>query len=288
MDIYTFWLIIFLIVILTVVAVILATHQRRRRLEKKIRIELINLGNVESHYHLRAEELTGDLTFQFLQNGTRLPDVLEPVPAQSVSASYAAPAPVKAQGGPGLGDKANKAMGISSLFATLLNTVASIFPSSGMGSSLSKSARQVNNANMQASRVQTASSQANQLSQQVKPGAPAQTQIAAQPVAAPVPAGVATTGRPTGWSESAMIPAGAILVLDLLVRSRWIARDVPHAFQIKSRAVEDSQGTLSVEDGQVLVRGGFWSHHVYPYLLIAVCAIVLVALTVWQSGVRIP
>ena len=73
------------------------------------------------------------------------------------------------------------------------------------------------------------------------------------------------------------------MIVDLLVRSAWLAGDTIRSFQVKSRSTEGGPAKAIVEDGQVLIRGGFWSHRVYPNLLILAGALLAFLLAIWVA-----
>ena len=80
-----FWFSVISILILAVLAFFWAARIRKQRLEQKLRLEITNQGNVESHFQLRVEELTGQLEFRYTCAGSRLPEVFEMDPAGQVA-----------------------------------------------------------------------------------------------------------------------------------------------------------------------------------------------------------
>jgi hypothetical protein len=277
---FWFWLSVISILILTGLAIFWAVRLRKRRLERKLRLEITNDGNVQSHFQLRAEELGGQLEFRFTQGGIRLPEVLELNPAApAVGLPVGRPTP-PGPAGSGLtsAQKAQKTMSLSYAVASLLTSIGAILPRS-LGAPLIQAGSQLNRGQAQASRIQQVSSQAATLTSPTRGG----SQLASAP-SQPQPGGGQALGL--AWVETPAVEPGQMLIVDLLVRSAWLAGDIIRSFQIKSRATEGGQGRMMVEDGQVEIRGGFWSHRFYPMLLILALAIAAILLAVWLARIN--
>jgi hypothetical protein len=276
---FWFWFSVIIILILTGLAIFWAVRSRRLRLERKLRLEIVNQGNVESHFQLRVEELSGGLEFRFTHGGNRLPEVIEPFSqAPAAGQQVSTPAQTAQAGTRGTGmnvsRQAQKTMGLSYTLAGLLTSVGGILPSS-LGSHLIQAGNKLYSGQAQVSRVQQVGSQASALA----PG----TRSSAAPAAAatPQPQAVTETVQGIPWVETPAVQPGHTLGIDLLVRSAWVAADVMRSFQIKSRSTEDAQARMILEDGRVEIRGGFWSRRFLPHLLILTVAILALLLTIW-------
>jgi hypothetical protein len=83
------------------------TAAQRRWSERRCRLELANLGNIQSRYSLRAQSPTDDLSFYFFLNGRELPRQMAPYPAgvaatgSNGAAVVAGPTVVAGYQGPG-------------------------------------------------------------------------------------------------------------------------------------------------------------------------------------------
>jgi hypothetical protein len=252
-----FWLSVILILAFTALALVWAVSTRRRRLEKKLKLEISNQGNTESRFQLQAEDLTGGLDFRFLQEGSRLPEVIlgnqAPAPtAQPVERYQPQPQPESAAPG-----GAERAMGFTGAIASLLVSVGSILPGS-VGSSIMRTGTQISRQQAQASRIQQVSSQAAAFG---KTGGGTTAQSV--PRQAPI-----STAVMNAWAETPVIQPGGTLMIDLVIHSHWVPADTSRPFLLKSRCTACEHAPLVAEDGAVQVKGGFWSHRVYPVLLI--------------------
>ncbi len=266
-----FWLSVILILALTVLAVLWAMRARRRRLEKRLRLEISNQGNTESRYQLQAEDLTGGLRFHFLQDGSRLPELVVAGPTSAPVVHFAAATeaqPVEPAGP----SRVERAMGFSGALASLLVSIGSILPGS-LGRSLSQSGSQLSRSQSQASRIQQVSNQAAAFTQ--TGGQPGPRSVA---VAAPQPE---PTRAVNAWAETPLVQPGGTLLIDLEILSDWAPADVSRPFLLKSRSTSSESALLVAEDYAVQVKGGFWSHRAYPLLLISAISILSMGLAYW-------
>jgi hypothetical protein len=271
-----FWFSVISILILAVLAFLWAARIRKQRLEQKLRLEITNQGNVESHFQLRVEELTGQLEFRFTCAGSRLPEVFEIDPAGQVAGRQPLTAqPATTGSGVKASQKAQNAMNLSFTVASILTSLGSILPRS-LGTHFSQAGSQLYQGQAQATRVQQVSSQAASL-------APGTRNNPAE--AAPISPNSSVSAPVHGftWVETPAIIPGRIMIVDLMVRSAWLAGDTIRSFQVKSRSTEGGPAKAIVEDGQVLIRGGFWAHRVYPSLLILAAAILAFLLAIWVA-----
>jgi len=87
------------------------------------------------------------------------------------------------------------------------------------------------------------------------------------------------------WTETPVIQPGDTLVVDLLVKSNRSGDHAGWPFQLVSRSIEGENSPAVVQEGIVHLPGGFWTHRIYPVLLIiAVAVIFLIAAAVWASA----
>jgi hypothetical protein len=269
-----FWFSVIVILILAFLAFYGAVRLRRRRFEHRLRLEITNQGNVESHYQLQAEEWSGQLQFRFTSGGNRLPEVIDSTAARAGSISAQ---PARANGSESessLSGKAQKGMNLSYAMASLLTSLGTILPGS-LGTRFYQAGSRMYSGSAQASRVQQVSSQATGLAASAKSSPPPGTSVPAQPQTAIQPE------YSHFWVETPPIQPGQMLAIDLLVRSAWTAQNAACPFKVISRSMESAQALVEVEEGQVNIRGGFWSHRVYPHLLILALTILAIFLAIW-------
>jgi hypothetical protein len=289
-------------VVAAVVAAVLVARLRKKRLQKRFRLEVANQGNVRSRYQLRAEDPEKALSFRFVVGGNSLPQLDLPdsaakvthagIPA-SAEALPAGPPPstkdVPAKGG-GARKKADKALTAAGAIAELLSTIGMILPSS-MGAPLFQKASQLRQGQIRARRVEQLPDRMTWL----KPGAAKQAQ--AQDVAAPSPAAaqqpvVSSAGRVIQadglrWVQTPFIQPGETLAVDLLIKAMTSGKSQHRLFQVFSSSVEQENAPLVVEEGSVQIGGGFWTRRVLPYLLIAAAAITILLLAFWLANIGV-
>ena len=281
-----FWVIICVIFILSVAgfAMVEVSKLRRRRLEKNLKLEITNLGNVECRFQLRAEEVTGGLSFQFLQNGAKLSEWNEGSAAAAPTNQPASPS-VPRQGTPAarqqpssISQKAQGAMNTGSIFSSLLRSVGSLLPGSA-GSQAMRTGTKIAQTESKAVRVQQVAGQASSIKTQVQPA----SNRAAQATQTQL-----ETSKPRiSWSETAVIEPGKRTIIDLKVQSKWIKQNEARHFRIKSRSSDKEQSPLVVADGFVQIQGGFWSHHLYPMLAISGISILALGLVAWLASIGV-
>ena len=269
------WLTVVLIIIITICAMVLVASIRRRRLIRKIVLEITNQGNMDSRFHLRAEAAGGGLTFKFMQNSQPLSEIYigggAPVnPGGQAAASQ--PARSTNRGS----DKVGIWISLAAALSSVLTGLGYLLPAS-MGKPLISLGSSIYQGQSQASRAQMVSQQAASLRENASSavsGDTSQGQVdynSTYTVAAP---GVA-------WAETAPIPPGEKGLVDLIIQSVWISSDQARAFLLKSKSAEVENQALTVEDGLVNIRGGFWSRTVLPQLLILILAGILLFLVYW-------
>jgi len=165
------------VLVLAAVAMIGIAVWQRKRLHKRLRLELANAGNVRSRYELRAEDPHEALAFEFSLDGDALPDGSVTESQETVTAAVApsgdgregAPTTAASVGGvatPGADrmaqgqqaaqkgqDAAKQAMGAGGAIADLLTTVGRLLPRS-IGAPLLQAAGQMRSGEAKAKRIQ--------------------------------------------------------------------------------------------------------------------------------------
>lgn len=240
-----FWVIVCVIAILclTGLAIFEVDKLRWKRLEKKLKLEIANLGNTDCRFQLRAEDASGGLSFQYLHNGVRLSEWFEDQGIKSsINTGEGLPAQVYASA-PALSAKpaskpssavkgAQTAIKSSGVFASLLVAIGTLLPGSS-GSKLMQTGTQITRTGTKATRIEQVAGQAASLKQDTQASVPTPT-----PVQAPIAAQPVIIHSGPAWAETPVIQPGKTSLIDLVIRSGWIKQNEARPFQIKSRATE--------------------------------------------------
>lgn len=297
------WVLGITIILAAAVTMAIVHRMRTVRLQKRVRLDITNAGNVRSRYHLRAEGPEGALQFQFTLQGDSLPVYGAPSPVRAGEpaerkASRKAPAVGAARGAM---DRAGKVLQVGAAVAGVMSMVGSLLPRS-IGGPLQEKASQIRHVQARASYAQQtperiafqASSVAHTVtgkSGSTRPGRVIHPEEAARE-GSPAAQGAAAAERMPGdgfsWAQTPYVEPGATLAVDLLVRSVQPAGSQAHTFQVVSRAADAEADPGSPRaarpvsaEGSVQMRGGFWARRVLPYLLVgAITTVVMIALVV--------
>jgi hypothetical protein len=172
---------------------------------------------------------------------------------------------------------AQRAITFGGSLGSLLVAVGSILPSSA-GAPIANAGRQLIQGQMKANRVQQVSQQATELGGSVRKPADASV----NPASDELPQ---RTGVP--WAETPAVLPGESLRVELLIQAVQATEVVTRPFILKSRSAESQPGSVLVENGMVRIRGGFWSHQVYPPVCILLAALVLLGVVIWLSSIGV-
>ncbi len=250
------------ILVLTAAALVVLARQRRRYAEKRIRIAIVNDGNVPGSYQLRAEGAEGELGFRFslldedLPRGLAQPEVREKTPPPKAPATQPKP-------GGEARKAAGRALGIGGAIADGLVALGQLLPRSARGPVMQLASR-MRGGQMAAMRVQRVPTQVARVrSSKLRPKPP-RTTIAAEP----------EPSEP-GWVLTPAVPPGETLALELHIRALQIKGGVRRPFAVISRSVEAGDGKSITREGVAGFAGSFWARRWLPYVTIAATAIVL-------------
>jgi hypothetical protein len=212
-----------IVVILAAIAVAVVAALRKRGLRKRLRLELVNLGNVSSRYELKAEEPTGNLGFEFTLDGdgllesgvqgigqvegaaatprqTTTPAPSDPGQPQKEKAQDPGEAKEKAgQAAAQAQEKAKLALTLGGAIADILGTLGMILPRS-LGSPMLQAASRLRRGQSTATRVQQAPGRVGGQVKKVKSASKAAQQVSANP---PV-----QSGTPQPSQQMPVTPAG--------------------------------------------------------------------------------
>lgn len=268
------WFVVAVIIILTAVAMVVAARLRDRRLERTVRVEITNRGNVKSSYQLRVEDPDEVLSSRFMLDGDPLPGLAsfvdDPEDPEDQEPAQAVPS---AGGGPKVPQKpdpmktAAKAQEAGSGLARVLATLGSSLPRS-IGAPLLKAAGQLRQGQGRVRRVQWYSGM----------GASLRRRVGAVPRE---PVGMQSLRRASSqaWSETPSVRPGYTLAVDLVLRSAGSHEHQVRPFQVVSRSVSGPDAPLVIKDGDIEIRGGFWARRFLPRVVLLVVAAALLALT---------
>jgi hypothetical protein len=265
------WFVVAVIIVLTAVAMVVAARIRDRRLERTVRVEITNRGNVKSTYQLRVDDPDDVLSSRFLMDGDPLPglasfvdDPEDQEPAQAVPSIGKGPeAPQKSEAM----KTAAAAQEAGSGLARVLASLGSALPRS-IGGPLLKASSQLRQGQSRVRRVQWYSGM----------GASLRRRMGAVPRE---PVGMQSLRRASSqaWSETPSVSPGYTLAVDLVLRSAGSHERQVRPFQVISRSVSGPDAPLVIKEGEIEIQGGFWARHFLPRALLLVVAGALLALT---------
>lgn len=279
------WLLVIVIGVVMLMAMLAAAWLRQRHLQRKVRLEIVNQGNVRSRYQLRAADPASDLSFGFSLGGDPLPEqavfdedlegeVAEDTPVVS-SAPETLSVPPSAPGAErGVQQSADQATRRASSLAGTLTALGTTLPRP-LGAPLMRAASQLQRGQIRVSRAQQVPRRV--ASFRPKSAAPAVRQAGAV-------AGPAESAQPVGsthrsvarvWAETPSLAPGEALILDLLIRSASTSKDQQYTFQVVSRSVEGKDVPWVVTESSVQIRGGFWARRFLPQIIIVALAMLL-------------
>jgi hypothetical protein len=255
-----FEVVVLLAVLIGLAAALGAASWRRRRLERRLSVEIANLGNSPSRFRLRIEDPALALQIRFFYER-------KPLQLISVETGEAQPAPALAFAAPAgggeipaqpVGRRIGSGLGIASTVSSLLMSIGNLLPSQ-VGRPLVQAGSKLYRGQMEVSYTQGKVDRTRGYFGKGKPR-PAASQ--------PAQAAAAATAAESLWAETPPVQPGEKLKIQVLLRSAWAAQDQLWPFRIYSYPVEAAQPEILHQESQVQTRGGFFSHALYPQLVI--------------------
>lgn len=287
------WYVAIAVVVITGVLLIIVARERRKRLHKRVRLEIANQGNVQSRYQLRAEDPDGDLVFQFTLDGDQLPEQIvfgtsrqraeTPAPTAIGMPKSAEGAPQPAKQAGGASEKVKKASATGGVVAEMLTSLGTILPSS-LGAPLMRMGSQLRRGQAQASRAQQVSARVGSLKPSGAPQVGSPTVAAQRPAEAVQPAVPANPAGAYTWVETPSVPPGGRLNLDLIVKSAPPRADQLRSFRVVSRSLDHRDAPQVVEEGSLPIKGGFWVQRLLPELAILMISLVILIVIFWLAS----
>jgi hypothetical protein len=270
------------------------SQARRSKCRQVCSVEISNEGNERDSYELQVEAPSGALEFTFVLHGAKLPqrNVAAPyanVPTESVSDARP-PAGSKAArqndtDSGGVTGVKRLLMGIASAAVALLTAVGSLLPPS-IRSSVLEFAAKIRTGQTSVRRVEQAP---RRIARAARVSKPASSQSGSKRPAKGVvvqDAGYAETetfGVFTGlqtWARSPAVEPGSLLSVDLLIdpANPYQPGINLYPFVVKSRSVQQPEGTLVVEEGEAQITGITRIQRYGPMLIVFASAIVLISI----------
>ncbi len=234
-------------------------------------VKIVNEGNERDDYELQVEDPSSALEFTLVLNGAKLPQKnvstapsSVPVEPSMGAGSPPGPAvtredksPVRATGGKG------GMMGVANAIAGLLAGVGSLLPPS-LRSPVMQVATKIRKGQSSVRRVQQMPKRIARVTRVSKPASPSSApgQPASDAVVqdahydAETEAFGALAGTQT-WARTPFLEPGSTLTVDLLIDPIDPYRPgiSLYPFVVKSRSIQQSEGTLVVEEGEAQVTG---------------------------------
>lgn len=246
---------------------------RKKRLERRLRLEFANLGNVETSYRVRLEDPQGLLQVRFFHNRQRLPlvSLSRPAPAQAEAFAFASVGDAREISVPRKSPWQN--ISLVGSISGMLTSVGSMLPGQvgkpllQAGSKLHRGQMKYNYGRSKTERTIGFFSKGGQARQ-----------------AAPPPAQETTLVVGDTWAVTPTVKPGEKLQIQVWLRSGWSAQDMIWPFRLFSCPAEESFTQPVVQEGQVQTRGGFFSHPFYPQLLVFGLAAAAVIFLFWVKS----
>lgn len=244
----------------------LAVFARRKRVERRMRAEITNLGNVSTRFRLRVEDPGGSVQVGFFHNRRRLIGIaLEGSAPASPALAYAAAGEAAQYPAETAAKKAVQGAGVLSAASSLLTGLGSILPRQ-----LARPFQQVG------SRLYRGQMKAGVAKSKLNRTAAYASRLSSGGPAAPAPEVHETS---LVWAETPAVAPGETLTLSVLLRPEWSGQDQVCAFRLLSFSPDAAAPQVVVQESQIKVKGGFLSHALYPQLVVlAVTAALLVGL----------
>ncbi len=297
------------ILILAGLAIVLVARMQQKTRSRTIRVEIHNLGNVQSRYELQATDPEGSLKFQFTLDGDALPRAAERaekkhpqrVPSVQASAPAVQQPAMTASREEGVGDQVMEGGGI---VASMLSTLGLLLPRS-LGAPLTRAASQMRRTQLTVSRAQQLKGQGSKLKSKASPGRGKRAQPATSGQAEPsysgtqfAPAQVEQVGEGEPlWAQTPSVEPDGVLMVDLEVSSAppslWRSSSAGEArqdypFTVLSRAAElhetVGQAPVVITEESVQFPGTSRFLRILPYVVILAIAVCLLVLTFLLGG----
>ncbi len=290
-----------LLLLVALVVLLFIIQWQKKRYAQTCRVEIENLGNVQTGYRLLAEEQSGALGFQFALEGVNLHrrqvtrtgvgaepepavETLEPVAARRSGSSAPARRGKGGQQLAGARRKAGRVLGMGQVAADVLGAVGAFLPAS-LGRPLRNMSTRLRQQQTRIGRVERVPRQVMNRAQKIprrmskarRPARSSELEAAPAPgrKAAPVQRHRAAPQPITQtvvdvWAQTPPIEPGGALVLDLLVAPlKRPAQTQSYTFTVTSRPVGLEEGPAETREGTIQIERVPLLRHLWPFFALA-------------------
>lgn len=291
---WVFGIVTVFILVFAVLLCVFLSQAQRSKCRQVCSVEISNEGNERDSYELQVEDPSDALEFTFVLHGAKLPQkkvALSPANVPDESAPDASPpagsraAQQGDTGSRGVKGIRRLVMGIAGSAVVLLTTVGSLLPQSIRAPVLQfaakiragqMSVRRVEQAPGRIARAARVSKSAVSRPDSKRPAARAIVQDAGS-------AGAETSGVFTSlqtWARTPAVEPGSLLSVELLIDSvnPYQSGINLYPFVVKSRSVQQPEGTLVIERGEAQIRGITRIQRYGPMLIVFASAAVVISI----------
>ena len=277
-------------------------RRQAKRFQQTYRLEISNLGNVQSQYALQADDPVGALRFTFAVGGRPLsrPAVVQPEqaaarPTQTEAAVPTRPPSSELRAGVDtIKSTKGRGMHLGSEVANALSSLGNLLPRSA-GAPLLRAGAQIRQGQSSVRRVEQLPKRAKRVSSKVvlgrasarpQPAASARPQPAASFRQEPAPPATAFQTIEQPWVETPFVEPGETLVVGLSIDPDDPHQTQTYPFVVESWPLEQPEGSLIVEESSVQIVKLTFLQRYSPFLVTAIvaAAIWLLALAVIGTG----
>jgi hypothetical protein len=280
-NISTFELTVLLVLLVWLFMAFGASYLRKRRIERKLHLQIINQGNIDTRYRLRVEEPSGAMSIFFYHDSKRLPVLSPSVVEQAAqpALAYASPGNAMEYSTSSPSKKRGTGGNFASSFSNMLTSIGTLLPASigrpflQAGSKIYRGQITVGHAKGKVKRTQGYIPSVPSSSS--KPTAPSSQPTEVKP----------STYISADWAETPVIKPGQKVKLRVLLRPAWTGEDQTFPVRLLSTAAEAPAPQVVAQESQVQVKGGFLSHALYPQLLAFVLAAAAIVALFWMRSI---
>jgi hypothetical protein len=238
-------------------------------------VELINTGNAQTRFELRADDPLNGLSFEFGLNGAALShrQVLEPIPgtAPAAAGSQRTAGPISgmpAASRPGGGvSSAKQALGFGSMVGGVMSSIGYLLPGS-LGANLLSMGSRLQTGQAAVSRLERQGELAKSVAGQTNGQKPAAAAAGTAPVQTAI---VSAPGRSIAhvWYQTPPVDPADTLAVTLTMRPLKTKQTEQYFFRVISQAVDVPDLPQLIEQGKVEIKGLSLGQRLLPWIVIA-------------------
>jgi hypothetical protein len=298
-------------IIIAVIVLTIIVRAQRKKLQKRCRLEISNMGNVRSRYELQAEDATGALKLRFAHAGTNLSErqvlnsaetteVAEAVEVTEVAEEVVEvdkPTPTRSRVDLGrVKQTAGLANRLNDVASSVSASLGALLPGSAgarfrdmskqMRKTRSDASRSVRVPKVKLDRAQNIRSRltgamptTSRRRGQVSPAKEKALPPTAQPERRITSVAQVAHSIVEHWAQTPCVEPGEVLTVDLLIDPVRPHQTQRCSFKVISRAAEQKDAPLVMEDGSIQIAGISWFRLYLPALIFgAVTAIAILSI----------